>query len=245
MTRINLLIIGDEILNGRRKDQHLANTIESLEERGLELHRSINIGDEREMITETLKFLNTENNIVFSFGGIGATPDDVTRQCAADAFGEPLMVHEEGRRILEKRFGDKINPHRINLINFPRNSKLIPNPYNNIPGFSYDNFHFVPGFPQMAKPMVAWVLDNEYHDIFPGEKLIRKSFRVFERSEGDLTELMEELVNQFPNVRLSCLPRIDVKKIYVDLSILANKAEVQKAEEYIERELDNLQAEWE
>jgi len=244
MKRFNLIIIGDELLNARRKDKHLENTIELLSERGLALHRSIIIGDDPELIVETLQYLNNDENIVFSFGGIGATPDDYTRQNAAMAFDVSLKVHDQGRKILEEKFGEETYPHRINMVTFPAGSRLIPNAYNNIPGFSYRDFHFVPGFPQMAKPMVQWVLDNCYHDLKPETKLDRKSIRVYGKGEGSLVNLMNDVLTQYPGAKLSCLPRIDLEKNYVELSLLAEPEVCEQAMDFIIDSLRNLGAEW-
>ena len=136
MQRFNLVIIGDELLNARRQDRHLANSIALLQARGLELYRSMIIGDAPELIIETLRYLRSEQNIVFCFGGIGATPDDYTRQCAAKAFNVDLEIHEEGRQILEQKFAEQTYQHRIELVKIPKGSTLIPNPYNNIPGLT-------------------------------------------------------------------------------------------------------------
>lgn len=239
------MIIGDELLNARRKDKHLENSIELLAARGLQLHRSLIIGDEPDLIVETIQYLNTENDVVFSFGGIGATPDDYTRQCAAKAFSEPLAVHEEGRKILEDKFAEKAYPHRINMVTIPRGSRLIPNPYNNIPGFSYADFHFVPGFPQMAKPMVEWVLDNCYQALQPETKLLRKSVLIYGKGEGELVDMMNELLENFPDIKLSCLPRIDLERNYVELSLLGVSEQVGLAFQFVLNELDNMMLEWE
>lgn len=244
MKRFNLMIIGDELLNARRKDKHLENSIELLNARGLTLHRSLIIGDEPELIIETIQYLNSENDIVFSFGGIGATPDDYTRQCAAKAFDEPLLVHEDGRKILEEKFAEKTYPHRINMVTIPRGSRLIPNPYNNIPGFSYANFHFVPGFPQMAKPMVEWVLDNCYQELQPENRLSRKSVLIYGKGEGELVDMMNCLLERFPGIKLSCLPRIDLEKNYVELSLLDFPEQVTPAFELVINTLDTMGLEW-
>ncbi len=67
---------------------------------------------------------------VFVFGGIGATPDDHTRQCAADAAGLALVRHPRGAAIIEKRFGREAYPQRIHMAHLPSGCALIPNPVN-------------------------------------------------------------------------------------------------------------------
>ena len=93
MAAIGALIIGDEILTGKRQDRHLAHVIETLAARGLALDYAHYAGDDRERLTSFLRDSFARNDILFSFGGIGATPDDHTRQAAAAALGVPLERH--------------------------------------------------------------------------------------------------------------------------------------------------------
>ena len=78
-----LLIIGDEILSGKRQDKHLPKVIELLAARGLALSWARYVGDDPARITADLKDAFCSGDVVFSCGGIGATPDDHTRQCAS------------------------------------------------------------------------------------------------------------------------------------------------------------------
>src|ERR1700731_2240411 len=98
-----MVIVGDEILSGRRTDKHLPKVIELLSSRGLSLDWAEYIGDDRERITATLKRSFASGDIVFSTGGIGATPDDHTRQCAAAALGVPLELHPEAAELIRQR----------------------------------------------------------------------------------------------------------------------------------------------
>lgn len=164
---IGIVIIGDEILSGRRQDKHLAKVIALLGARGLTLDWAEYVGDDPARITATLAHTFASGDIVFSTGGIGATPDDHTRQCAAAALGVPLELHPEAKLLIQERirethadpdkpvdFASPENQHRLNMGVFPRGATIIPNGYNRIPGFSVGNHHFVPGFPVMAWPMI-------------------------------------------------------------------------------------------
>lgn len=159
---IGIIIIGDEILSGRRQDKHLAKVIELLGARGLALDWAEYVGDDPARITATLARAIASGDIVFSTGGIGATPDDHTRQCAAAALGVPLELHQEARALIAERiretqpdasapvdFDSPENQHRFNMGVFPVGATIIPNGYNRIPGFSVGDLHFVPGFPVM------------------------------------------------------------------------------------------------
>jgi molybdopterin-biosynthesis enzyme MoeA-like protein len=216
-----LLIIGDEILSGRRQDQHLAKVIELLGARGHALGWASYIGDDRAGITAALAQALASGDIVFSCGGIGATPDDLTRQCAAAACGRPLVLHPQAKALIEERMRDVAieqgipfepdrsdNTHRLNMGVFPEGATLIPNPYNKIPGFSLGDVHFLPGFPVMAHPMIEWLLDERYGDLQPVAHAERAVY-VKGSMEATLTPLMEAIEAAHPGVRIFSLPSID------------------------------------
>jgi molybdopterin-biosynthesis enzyme MoeA-like protein len=156
---IGVLVIGDEILTGKRADKHLAHAIETLGKRGLDIDFAHYLGDDRGRLTAVLKDTFARNELVFSFGGIGATPDDCTRQAAAAALGVALVPHPDAVREIEAKFGAEAYPHRVLMAEFPAGSRIIPNPFNRVAAFAIRNHHFFPGFPQMAWPMLDWVLD--------------------------------------------------------------------------------------
>ena len=144
-----LIIIGDEILSGKRSDKHLAKAIEILGQRGLQVAYSDYLGDDPDRITQTLRRAFASDDVVFSFGGIGATPDDHTRQCAAKALGVDLALHPQARDLILERMQDVAreqgttyepdrpdNQHRLNMGLFPVGADIIPNPFNKIAGFT-------------------------------------------------------------------------------------------------------------
>ena len=219
--RFGLIVIGDEILSGRRQDKHMATLIELLNERGLSLAWAKYVADDPEQITATLKESFASGDVVFSTGGIGATPDDHTRQCAALALGTKTQLHPTARELIAGRIqstaeGDPIkadlntpeNQHRFKMGEFPIGSEIIPNPYNQIPGFRIQEHHFVPGFPVMAAPMMAWCLDAYYKDLFHQVNWAEQSFIVPKGIESVLTPLMERIQANFPGVKVFSLPSV-------------------------------------
>ena len=218
---IGLIIIGDEILSGRRVDQHFPKVVQMLSARGLQLTWAEVLPDDPERITATLKRTFASDDIVFCCGGIGATPDDHTRQAAADALGLPLVLHEQGKLNIQQRIVQMAqeagqsadlnsgeNLHRLKMAEFAEGAALIPNPYNNIAGFALRKHYFVPGFPVMAWPMLEWVLDNHYADLFNREPRLEQSVLVFEAAESALTPLMVAIEQQFPRVKVFSLPSV-------------------------------------
>ncbi|MEF9995282.1 MAG: molybdopterin-binding protein [Burkholderiaceae bacterium] len=219
--RIGLVIVGDEILSGKRQDKHLAKVIELLGARGLALAWAQYAGDDRAALTELYRRSLASGDVVFSCGGIGATPDDHTRQAAAAALGVPLLLHPQAARLIAERSAEMAregkgcadmnsaeNRQRLKMGEFPAGSAIIPNPFNRIAGFSIRNHWFVPGFPVMAWPMIEWVLDTHYRDHFHRHAIAERSMLVFETAESRLTPIMEEVEAGFDQVRAFSLPSV-------------------------------------
>ncbi len=230
--KFGLIIIGDEILSGKRADKHLPKVIELLKARGLSLAWAEYVGDDPERITLALRRAFASGDVVFSTGGIGATPDDHTRQCAAQALGVELALHPEARALIEQRMREMAqqqgkpfepdqadNLQRLNMGVFPMGAHIIPNPYNKIPGFfcisdpdavdKRAGVYFVPGFPVMAWPMIEWVLENHYRGYFSTGSWIERSVIVFGAMEATLTPLMERIERDYAGIKVFSLPSVD------------------------------------
>jgi len=230
-------IIGDELLVGKRQDKHLPFLIEALAKRGLRLSWAHYLGDEPERITAALKGSFASKDVVFSFGGIGATPDDHTRQCAATALGVSLALHPEAEKEIRTRFGGEVTPQRLAMGEFPVGAAIIPNPVNRIPGFSLGEHHFVPGFPQMAWPMVEWVLDSKYRSIFERDRWAEASILVFEAGESQLIPAMREVEAAFAGVKVFSLPSMGPagERVHVELGVRGEPAQVDPAMQLLRR----------
>jgi molybdopterin-biosynthesis enzyme MoeA-like protein len=228
-------IIGDELLVGKREDKHLSFLIQALKKRGLRLDWAQYIGDHPQRLTQALRGSFSTDDVVFSFGGIGATPDDHTRQCAAAALNVSLKLHEDAEREIRGRFGGETTPQRLRMGEFPVGSEIIPNPVNRIPGFSLKDHHFVPGFPQMAWPMVEWVLDTRYKELVNKEQWGEASILVFEAGESQLIPAMEAVEKQYTGLKVFSLPSMgqDGSRIHVELGVRGAPAEVAPAMELI------------
>ncbi|MDN5864081.1 MAG: molybdopterin-binding protein [Gammaproteobacteria bacterium] len=203
--RVGLILIGDELLSGKRRDQHLVNAAHLTAERGLAVDWARIEHDDYEILTRVFREAMNSGDIVFSYGGIGATPDDVTRPAAAAAAGVPLVRHPQIVALLENHFGERAWPNRIRMAEVPEGAALVPNPPGLIPGFSLGNVHFLPGFPDMSARMVAWALDERYRDLHHARS-VEQLIDVFETPESELVPLMEKLLSEHPDVRLSSLP---------------------------------------
>ena len=207
------VIIGSELLNGRRVDKHFAFLNNALRERGLHHTANFVISDSPSLIQNCFNtILQDSKSIMFCFGGIGATPDDLTRAIASDVFtGQPLSLHVKAKELIETQFGDDAYPHRISMAMLPPEAKLLPNVINNVPGFQlFDRFFFTPGFPSMSWPMITHALET----YFPTEDKEFSVTFVVESAENDLIEIMQSLPKE---LGFSSLPRFVGEKREVEI----------------------------
>ncbi len=250
-----LIIVGDEILSGKRRDAHMPKVIELLSARGLALSWSRYVGDDRTLITEALQHAFASGDIVFASGGIGATPDDHTRQCAAAALQRELVLHPQAKALILERMQDiarergepyeperEDNVHRLNMGVFPAGAEIIANPYNKIPGFSVGDVHFVPGFPVMAHPMIESLLDTRYRALHGSQVQTEQSVIVFGTMEAALTPLMETIEREHAGVRVFSLPSVDHPQYgrHIELGVKGAQAAVAPAYRQLRAELSAM-----
>jgi molybdopterin-biosynthesis enzyme MoeA-like protein len=230
------LIIGTEILNGRRADKHFAFLSAELKKYGHELFASFIVKDDKELIKNCFELVKKDkNSVLFSFGGIGSTPDDLTREISAEVFtSKPLVTHKQFELDILNRFGDDSFPNRIHMADLPENSDLLFNPVNNMSGFSLNNrYFFVPGFPEMAHPMINDVI----------KKFFSVSIRKFRytllanTSEDKLISVMKQIPQ---HIELSSLPMFKENKPMVEISLNGeDKKEVENYFKLFTKQLNN------
>lgn len=243
MQNFGIYIIGDEILSGKRQDAHLTKVISLLSERGLQLSWAHYLGDIPEQITAMLKASMTRGDIAFSFGGIGATPDDYTRQCSADAAGVPIERHAGAVKNIVEQYGETAYPKRVLMADFPKGCELIPNPINRVAGFSIKQHYFVPGFPEMAHPMVEWVLETYYKDLFHTQDYLEESIIVTEAGESDLIDLMNTMLAKYPSLKLFSLPKSGQRRT-TELGMKGESTQVKLAMQDLKRGISALGYPW-
>jgi molybdopterin-biosynthesis enzyme MoeA-like protein len=250
MPRIRLIIIGDEILSGRRQDKHFIKMVELLSQRGMQLGGAEFVSDDRATIAATLARSFASSDIVFCCGGIGATPDDQTRQAAAQALGVELQLHPEAARLIAERCADSAsrgqgssdmslpeNQQRLQMGVFPVGAEIVPNPFNKIPGFFISNHTFMPGFPVMAWPMMEWTLDTRYRPLQHSVTRVEHSFLVFKLPESRITPALEELEKRWPGVKAFSLPSMgETGHAHIDLGVKGEPAAAAEALAYLRDE---------
>jgi molybdopterin-biosynthesis enzyme MoeA-like protein len=254
-----LIIVGDEILSGKRADKHLARVIEMLAARSLRLSWAQYLPDDRAAITDTLRRTLASDDVVFSCGGIGATPDDHTRQAAAAALGVEVQLHPAAQDLITQRciemaaegrgssdMNTPENRQRLRMGEFPQGARIIENPFNRIPGFAVARHYFVPGFPVMAWPMIESILDGEFREYFHRAPQAERSVLVFETPESAIAPLMEGIESRFPGVKSFSLPSVGdgqdgrPARRHIELGVKGAPELLDKAFAELRRELEAL-----
>ncbi|CAN1492085.1 CinA Predicted nucleotide-utilizing enzyme related to molybdopterin-biosynthesis enzyme MoeA [Methylophilaceae bacterium] len=238
-----VLIIGDEILSGKRQDKHFEYVQKTLKKYKLSLSWAKYIQDDSKDIIQSIKESIKSNTVVFSFGGIGATPDDFTRQAAADAFNLQLTRNDEAVKRIEDQFGEGAHPKRVLMADIPEGALLIPNEINKIPGFKINNYHFLPGFPEMAWPMVEWILNTHYQQLLNQNDFAEASIWINDVSESKLIDLMNDIVKKYPEIKLFSLPKLKPIKT-IELGVKGPSKLVDEALLEIQAKILNLGYEW-
>jgi len=253
LQQVRLIIVGDEILSGRRQDKHMPKLIELLSQRGMQLAGAEFISDDRDVIASTLVRSFAGPDAVFCCGGIGATPDDQTRQAAAQALGVPLRLHPEAERLIAERTADTArrtggsadmstpeNQQRLQMGVFPEGAEIVPNPYNKIPGFYIRNHTFMPGFPVIAWPMMEWTLDTRYKHLHHRMTRVEHSFLAFNVPESRITPALEHLERQWPGVKAFSLPSMGSGRPHIDLGVKGEPEAAAQALAYLRAEVERV-----
>jgi molybdopterin-biosynthesis enzyme MoeA-like protein len=217
-----ILIIGTEILNRRRVDAHFDFVTKALMQKGYKLSGSFIIEDDPALIVQTIKFIASQPNpLLFSFGGIGSTPDDYTRKCASIALRDgELPVHKEAKEIIENKLGKSAYPHAIKMAELPKGANLLDNPVNKMPAFCLDErYYFMPGFPEMSHPMVDEILKK----LIPNTKTYYRHTLTAICKESELIEVMEKMSNE---VEFSSLPKLYSDGWRVSMSVASYNEEL-------------------
>ncbi len=232
-----VIIIGSEILNGRRKDKHAAFIKDALSERGYVPYCIEIITDDKALIKSSFnRVLADEKAMLFSFGGIGSTPDDLTRAIAAEVFTQRALVrHKSFEQDIVTRFGEKAYPNRIQMADLPENAGLLHNPVNNMSGFHLqDRYFFVPGFPEMAHPMIKEAIAR----FLPQNRVLYRLTFIAHCSEERFISLMKDVP---PDINCSSLPMFVDGKPRAEISLASsneklNQEQFKKFLDFLERE---------
>ena len=167
-----ILIIGNEILSGRTKDQNVSFLASWLNSNlGIKVEEARIIPDIEKIIVKNVLDLSKKFNYVLTTGGIGPTHDDITSKSISKAFKKKYSYNIEALNILNKYYGNQFNDPRKKMAKMPEGSKLIYNPSSAAPGFIIKNVICLPGVPLILKSMVH----NLKKYLRPGTKIFSLS----------------------------------------------------------------------
>ncbi|HEV8030321.1 MAG TPA: molybdopterin-binding protein [Stellaceae bacterium] len=197
-----VLIIGNEILSGRTQDANLAFLATGLNEAGIRLREARVIPDDPGVIVDTLNEARGKFDYVFTTGGIGPTHDDITSACVAEAFGVPLILHLEAKRLLESHYPPGgLNEARLRMAHVPDGAVLLPNPISRAPGFRIENVYVLPGVPQIMQA----IFSELRHRLRGGARLYSRSISCT-LSEGALAKELGALQERYRDLEIGSYP---------------------------------------
>jgi molybdenum cofactor synthesis domain-containing protein len=197
-----VLIIGNEILSGRTQDENLGFLARGLNEAGIRLREARVIPDVSGVIVSTVNDVRRRFDYVFTTGGIGPTHDDITAQCMADAFGVPLILHPDAKRVLDTHYpAGHLNAARLRMAMVPEGAALLPNPISRAPGFRIGNVFVLPGVPSIMQG----IFEQLKYRLVGGEKMLSRSVSCG-LGEGALAKELSALQDRWPDVEIGSYP---------------------------------------
>ena len=209
----SILIIGNEILSGRTQDTNTSTIATWLNSIGVSVAEVRVIPDIEEKIVETLNFLRSKYDYVFTTGGIGPTHDDITAQSVSKAFGIKYEAHKEAFKILEDYYEPgKFNDGRQKMAWMPENANLILNPTSGAPGFNVENVFSLPGVPSILKSMLGGLTNS----IVGGEPI--KSLTISLKTvESEIANSLSQVQEQNKDVEIGSYPFFHAGKLGVSI----------------------------
>lgn len=199
-----LVVIGDEILSGRTQDRNVAQVALWLNEQGIRLAEVRIVPDEPGPIADAVKTLRVSHDYLFTTGGIGPTHDDITVDAIAEAFGVPVIVHPEARKILDDYYRDRpggLTDARLRMARVPEGAELIPNATSGAPGVKMGNVYILAGVPYIAASMLEALAGK----LEGGRPVV--SVTVGARAaESDVADLLRETEEAHPGVAIGSYP---------------------------------------
>jgi nicotinamide-nucleotide amidase len=239
MGGIEIITIGDELVEGRLVDTNAATLSERLLAEGLPVARHMSVGDDRHEIVAALREATSRRHAVLVSGGLGPTSDDITAECAAEAFDVSLVRSPEALRHVREFFasrGREMSPNNEKQADLPDGAVILPNPRGTAVGFrlSSDGCHlyFMPGVPRELVEMFDDSVLPHLRTFLAGVPRHVSQLKVFGLGESDVARHLEGLADDLPaNVRLTVQYRASFPEIHVRLVL--ESAEQRRAEELL------------
>ncbi len=199
-TKVGIAVLGDEVLKGEVREENLAYMLPLLNAWGADVRFCAILPDETEVVARALSSWLGETDLIVLTGGIGPTPDDITRDAVARAAGVPLVVHPEAKAALEAFYGESLNPYRMLMAHVPQGAVLIPNPRSGAPGFFVGRMAAFPGIPRLLREMFGWL-----RPLVEGPRRSRVIVTTG-APESAFAGIMKDVMEAFPDVSVGSYP---------------------------------------
>jgi molybdenum cofactor synthesis domain-containing protein len=198
--RVGVVILGDEVLKAEIREANLAYILPLLNRWGAEVALCAILPDDVDVVVRHLRSYLEEADLLVLTGGIGPTPDDITRDAVARVAGVPLVVHPEARALLAEYYKERMNETRMLMAQVPQGATLIPNPVSAAPGFYIGRMAAFPGIPRLLQEMFGWV-----KPLVEGRRKSRVTL-FSDSPESAFAGIMREAMDAFPDVRVGSYP---------------------------------------
>jgi nicotinamide-nucleotide amidase len=231
--RVDVLAIGTELLLGQIVDTNSSWIGEQLAAAGIDTCEHRKVGDNLERMVQCLRELLERADAVIVCGGLGPTPDDVTREAIAEVMGVGLERREELVEHIRAIFGGRGRPfpeNNLRQADVPVGGDVIPNPIGTAPGLQCEVtvdgggckvVYAVPGVPyEMTEMVNTYVLPDLLERSGERAVIVSRSLKTWGTSESGLAELIAERVDQQTNPTIAFLAR-GIEGIYVRMTAKA------------------------
>lgn len=198
--RVGVVVLGDEVLKAEIRESNIAHLLPVLNGWGAEVVLCAILPDDVPTVVRHLKRYLEEADLLVLTGGIGPTPDDITREAVARAAGVPLVVHPDAKAALERFYGGRVNEQRMVMAQVPEGATLIPNPVSGAPGFFVGRMAVFPGIPRLIHEMIGWL-----KPLVEGRRKSRVT--LFSGApESAYAVIMKEAMEAYPDVSVGSYP---------------------------------------
>ena len=230
-----ILTVGNEIVSGDVENTNASWLGRRLAGLGIGVKLMAAVRDDVEEIAAFLRAERPRADYVFVTGGLGGTPDDITREGIAAAFGVPCEEIPAVATTLRERFeGRGLGEYAARWACLPLGAEPLENPLGGAPGFVLENVFVFPGLPREMEAMFDSVAGR-----FRGRPIgtWRQSYRT---GEGQIVGVLEEATRRHPAVTIGSYPRFLADGPEVEIMLKStNSSELARAVEWIEASLDS------
>jgi nicotinamide-nucleotide amidase len=230
--RVDVLAVGTELLLGQIVDTNSSWIGEQLADAGLDTCEHRKVGDNLGRMVQCLRELLDRADAVIVCGGIGPTPDDVTREAIAEVMGVELERRDELVDHIARIFGGRGRPmpeNNLRQADVPKGGDVIPNPIGTAPGLKCEVavegatkvVYAVPGVPyEMTEMVTKSVLPDILERSGERAVIVSRSLKTWGTSESGLAEMIAKRVDQQTNPTIAFLAR-GIEGIYVRMTAKA------------------------